>query len=47
MVVEMRDNRYGHGGGGDEGRKQMRYWTTEMEKWVGRTETDWENIDRK
>ena len=28
-------------------RKKKRCGTTEMEKWVGRTATDWANIDRE
>ena len=38
----MQDNRYGYGGGGDAGRQQKRYGTTEMAKWDGRAVTDWE-----
>ena len=43
----MQDSRYGYGGGGDLGRQKMRCGTTEMAKWVVRTETDRENIDRE
>ena len=43
----MLDNRDGYGDGGDVGRQQKRYGTTEMEKWVGSTATDWGNIDRE
>ena len=46
MLAEMRDNRDGYGGGGDEGRQHKRCGTTEMAKWIGRTATDWEKIDR-
>ena len=42
MVVDMRYNRNGYGGGGDVGRQQMICDTMEMAKWVGRTATDWE-----
>ena len=42
----MRDNRDGYGGGGDERRQQKICETTEMAKWVGRTVTDWANINR-
>ena len=42
MVAEMQDNRDGYGGGGYAGRQQKRCGTTEMEKWVERTATDWE-----
>ena len=45
-MVEMKDSRYGYGGGGDVGRKQMRCGTTDMEKWVVRTDMDFSNIDR-
>ena len=41
----MQDNRDGYSGGEDLGRQQMRYGTTDMAEWVGRTATDWENID--
>ena len=47
MITEMRDNRDGYSSGGDVGRQYMRCGTTEMEKWVGRTATDWVNIDRE
>ena len=47
MVAEMRDNRDGYGGGGDAGQQQKRCGTMDMDKWVGRTTTDWENIDRE
>ena len=47
MVAEIRDNRDGYGGGGDTGRQQKRCGMTEMAKWVGRTVTDWANIDRE
>ena len=47
MVAEIRDNRYGYGGGRDVGQQQMRCSTTEMAKWVRRTATDWTNIDRE
>ena len=47
MVAEMRDNRDEYGGGGDAGWQQKRCGTTEMAKWVGRTATYWENIDRE
>ena len=46
MVEEMRDNRYGYGGGGYGGRQQKRCGTTEMAKWVGWMVTDWENINK-
>ena len=45
MVAEMQDNRDGYGGRRDAGQQQKRCGTTEMMKWVGRTEMDWENID--
>ena len=45
-VEEMQDNRDGYGGGGDARRQQKICGTKEMAKWVGRTATDWENIDR-
>ena len=47
MVEEMRDNRDGYSGRGDVGRKQKICGTAEMSKWVGRTATDWTNIDRE
>ena len=47
MVAEMRDNQDVYGGGGDVGRQHMICGTLEMTKWVGRTATDWENIDRE
>ena len=43
----MQDNRDGYDGGGDAGRQQKIYGTTEMEKWVGRTVADWANIDKE
>ena len=43
----MRDGTEGYGGAGYEGRQQKRYGTTEMAKWVGRTATDRENINRE
>ena len=46
-LEEMQDNRDGYVGGGDVGRQHMRCGTTEMAKWVGRTRTDWEIIDRE
>ena len=46
MVEDMKENRDGHGGEGDVGQQQMRCGTTDMEKWVGRTATNWANIDR-
>ena len=46
-MVDMKDNRDGYGGGGDVGRKQMRCGTTDMAKWVVRTETYWANINRE
>ena len=42
----MRYKRDGSDGGGDERWQQKRCETTEMEKWVGRTMTDWANINR-
>ena len=42
----MQDNRDRYGGGVDAKRQQKRCGTTEMEKWVERTATDWENINR-
>ena len=47
MAAEMRDNRDEYRGGVDVGRKHKRCGTTEMEKWVGRTATDWANINRE
>ena len=47
MVVDMQEKRDGYGGGVDAGRQQKRCGTTEMAKLVGRTATDWENIDRE
>ena len=47
MVLDMWDNRYGYGGRGDAGWQYKICGTTEMAKWVGRTATDWENIDRE
>ena len=46
-VAEMRDNRNRYSGGGDAGHQKEICGTTEMVYWVGRTETDWENIDRE
>ena len=46
-VEEMRDSRYWYSGVGDAGRQQKRCGTTEITKWVGRTATDWANIDRE
>ena len=43
----MQYNRDGCGGEVDAGHKQMIYGKTEMAKWVGITDTDWENIDRE
>ena len=43
----MWENRYGYSGGGDMGRQHMRCGMTDMAKWVGRTVTDWANIDRE
>ena len=43
----MRDNRDGYGGGVDAGWQQKRCGTTEMAKWVGRTTTEWANINRE
>ena len=42
----MRDNRDGYYVGRDTGWQHKICGTTEMDKWVGRTATDWENIDR-
>ena len=36
-----------YGGGGDVGRKQTRWRTTEMAKLVGRMATDWANDKRE
>ena len=47
MVLEIQDNRDGYDGGGYVGRQQMRCGTTEMDKWVVRTATDWANIDKE
>ena len=47
MVTDIRDNRDGYGYGGYAGQQQKRCGTTEMAKWVGRTATDWTNIDRE
>ena len=47
MVAEMRDTRNGYGGGGYAGRQQKICRTTDMAKWVGRTATEWENINRE
>ena len=47
MVAEIRENRDGYGDGGDVGRQHTRCGITEMEKWVGRTMTFWENVDRE
>ena len=46
-MAEIWDNRDGYGGRGDVGRQQKRYGTTKMAKWVGRTATEWANIDRE
>ena len=46
-MEDIRDNRYGYGGGGDVGQQHMRYGTTEMAKWVGITAMDWEIINRE
>ena len=46
MVAEMQDNRDGYGGRGDAGQQQKLCGMTEIAKWVGRTETDYVNIDR-
>ena len=46
MVANMRDKRGVYGGGRDVGRQHMKCGMTEMAKLVGRTATDWENIDR-
>ena len=46
MVVEMKDNRDEYGGGGDVVRQLKRCGMTDMVKWVGRSATDWANIDR-
>ena len=46
-VVDMRDNRDGYGNGVDVVWQHMRCGTKEMEKWVERTATDWENINRE
>ena len=45
MVADTQDSMDEYGGEGDAGRQQNRCGTTEMAKWVGRTATDWENID--
>ena len=47
MVAEIWDNMNGYGGRGDVGRQQTRCEIMEMAKWVGRTATDWSNIDRE
>ena len=47
MVAEMRDNRDGYDVVRDVGQQQNRCGTTDMEKWVGRTTADCENIDRE
>ena len=47
MVAVMQDNRDECEGRGDVGRQHMRCGTTDMAKWVGRTVTDWDNIDRE
>ena len=47
MVAEMRDNRDGYGGRGDAGRQHKICGMTEMAKWVGRTATEWANINRE
>ena len=46
-VEEMQDNMDGYGGRGDVGWQKMRCGMTEMAKWVVRTATEWENIDRE
>ena len=46
-VAEMRDRRDGYSGDRDAGWQQKRCGTAEMEKWVGITATDWENINRE
>ena len=46
-MVDMRDNRDGYGGRGDVGQQQMICGTTDIAKWVGRTATEWENIDKE
>ena len=43
----MKENRDGYDGIGYAGRQHMICETAEMAKWVGRTATDWENIDRE
>ena len=47
MVTEMRDNRNGYDSGGYVGRKHTRCGMKEMVKWVGRTATDLEKMDRE
>ena len=47
MVAEMRYNRYVYDDRGYAERQQKRCWMMEMEKCIGRTATDWENIDRE
>ena len=46
-MAEMQDNRDGYGSRGDVVQQQVICGTTEMAKWVERTETDWANIDRE
>ena len=45
-MLEMGDKTDGYGGGGDAGRQQKIFGTTEMEKWVVRIATDWTNVNR-
>ena len=47
MMAKMRDNRDGYGDGEYAGWQQKRCGKTDMEKWVGITAMDWENIDRE
>ena len=47
MVEEMSDNIYEYDGGGDVGWQQNRCGMAEIKKWVGRTVTEWANIDRE
>ena len=46
-MAEMQDNRDGYGDGEDAEQQHKRCGKTEMEKWVGRMATDWENNDRE
>ena len=46
MVEEMQENRYVYDVKVYVVWKQMRCGTTDMAKWVVRTATYWENIDR-